>query len=234
MAKLYAIGVGPGDPELMTLKAHRILQEVETIFVPKSRKENSSVAYEIARQFIPEETKIEYLYMPMISEREQLMYYWDIAAQQVTESLQSGDAAFLTIGDSLTYSTATYLAQSLGKIKSDAEVSFIPGITSYNAGAAQIGIPLVEGDEPLLILPTAATAQHLRLTFSSYSSCVLLKVSRYYDAVLDVLQELNLTKKAVLICRCGTEQERIITDLESLRGQKIDYLSLMIVKGGGS
>lgn len=232
MAKLYAIGVGPGDPELLTLKAHRILRQVETVYVPKSRKSNTSVALEIAGEYIPPSTKIEYLYMPMIESREELNRCWEEAARTVLQGLERGDAAFLTLGDPLTYSTATYLVEALWRLDSTAEVVFIPGITSFNACAARLGMPLVEGNETLVVVPSAGTEDYLRKVFTTHDSCILLKVSRAYDTVLKVLEELDLKDRAVFVSRCGSHREQVVRDLDSLKDKKIDYLSLMIVKGG--
>lgn len=234
MATLYAVGVGPGDPELITIKAQRILQQVQTVYVPKSGKQNRSLALEIARPHLPPHVEVEYLYMPMIERGQELEQHWQEAARQVLDGLQRGDAAFLTLGDPLTYSTATYLAEAVKRLNPQVTIIFVPGITSYNAAAARVGLPLAEGDETLVVVPSVGTAGFLKQVLTTHDTCVLMKVSRAYDTVLQVLQELGLKDNAVLVSRCGTERELVTRDLDSLAGSNIDYLSLIIIKGGNS
>jgi len=230
--KLYAIGVGPGDPELLTLKAHRILQEVAAIFVPKAKEKEESVALDITRRYIPDGIPVEFLYMPMISCRIKLNDYWEKAAENVLKRLMDGDVAFLTLGDSLTYSTASYLLEAIQRMQPQIKVEFVPGITSFAACAARAGLPLVEGDETLVIVPSVGAEVYLKDMLSKHENCVLMKVSRSFDTIVKVLDELNLKEQTLFISRCGTEKELITNDIDRLRGQQIDYLSLMIVKAG--
>ncbi len=231
MAVLYALGVGPGDPELLTLKAHRILQEAATIYVPKSGPDNRSLALEVVRQYLPAGSRVEFLHMPMIAPGAELERRWEEAARQVLDGLELGDAAFLTLGDPLTYSTAAYLVETVRRLKSKTEISFVPGITSYHAAASRVGRPLVEGNETLVVIPSIGAAEYLRQVLSCHDNCVLLKVSRAFDTALQVLEELGLKENAVFVSRCGTGREVVTRDLDGLKGEKIDYLSLIIVKG---
>jgi len=227
---LYAIGVGPGDPELLTLKAHRVLQEVTAVFVPKPGTENESVALEIAGRYIPEKARVKFLHMPMINCRRELNGYWEEAAWQVIEQLAEGSTAFLTLGDPLTYSTAAYLAETVQRLQPGTPVQFIPGVTSFSACAARVGMPLVEGNETLVLVPSVGTAKYLKDMLTRHDNCILMKVSRAFDTIVQVLEDLDLKGNAVFISRCGAERETVTRDLDSLRGTDIDYLSLMIVK----
>lgn len=231
MAVLYALGVGPGDPELLTLKAHRILLEAATVYAPRSGPQDRSLALEVVRQYLPAGSRVEFLHMPMIAPGAELERYWEEAARQVLDGLEMGNAVFLTLGDPLTYSTAAYLTETVRRLKPETEISFVPGITSYHAAAARVGRTLAEGNETLVVVPSAGAAEYLRQVLTLHDNCVLLKVSRAFGAVLQVLEELGLKESAVLVSRCGTGREVVTGDLDGLKDGKIDYLSLIIVKG---
>ncbi len=144
---LYGIGVGPGDPELITLKALKVLQRVPHIFASCSPKNTYSLALDIVRCHL-NGAGIEHLPFPMTKDPEVLQEAWEGNARRVLEVLDTGsDAAFVTLGDPLTYSTFGYLLKTLKRLRPSVRVVTIPGITSYSAAAALTHIPLAEGEE---------------------------------------------------------------------------------------
>ena len=155
----YGVGVGPGDPELITVKALRLIREAEVIAVP-GRKAEESVAYRIADAAAGglEDKELVAVYMPMVNDREVIEEEHQKAASRLEEYLDMGkNSVFLTEGDPSVYSTFGYLRKILEE--DGYTVETVPGVTSFCAAAARLGIPLAEWDEPLHILPAAHRTQ---------------------------------------------------------------------------
>lgn len=232
MARIYALGVGPGDPELLTRKAERILRRVQVVCAPSANPADSSYALSIVEPFI-ERSRQQVIIQnfPMSKNREELKPFWEEAAREAAESARSGkEVAFITIGDPFLYSTFLYLYSILRGKYPDVPVEVVPGITSINAAAIAAGVPLAAASERLAIIPAAFEERELRQVLLDFDTVVLMKVNRVFDLVYALLKELGLEKKAVFIRRVGSPEEEVIFDLESLIGRKLDYLSLLIVK----
>jgi precorrin-2/cobalt-factor-2 C20-methyltransferase len=230
---LYGIGVGPGDPELITLKALRLLERVPYVFAAASTKNDYSLALNIVRHYIAQAT-VEPLYFPMTSDRRILEAAWEKNAGKVLEVLQRGqDVAFLTIGDPLTYSTYGYLLKTVKGLNPDIRTVTIPGITSYNAAAALANIPLTEGEESFYLISGAQGGERLREAIGTSDNIVMLKTYRHFDEIYDTLEELELLDCATCISMCGLSGETVAHDLRPLKKQKMPYLSLIIIKKKG-
>ncbi|BCV21179.1 precorrin-2 C(20)-methyltransferase [Moorella sp. Hama-1] len=231
---LYGLGVGPGDPSLLTLKARAILEQVPVVAVPVSQRGEESLALQVVRQYLQPEQKTLNLFMPMSRDQAYLERSWDAAATELQEHLAGGsDIAFLTLGDSSLYSTYSYLVQRLQKMEPGIKIITVPGVTSFAAAAAGLNLPLATGDEPLAIIPALKDPATLKEYLPLFPNLVLMKVARHYDAIVEVLQEAGVAEKSVLASRCGQPGESFKRDLVAGKGQKQDYLSLIIVKGGG-
>ncbi len=230
---LYGIGVGPGDPELITLKALRVLQQVPHIFASCSTRNSYSLALNIVRCHL-NGAGIEHLPFPMTRESRILKEAWEKNARRVLEVLDSGgDAAFVTLGDPLTYSTFGYLLKTLKRLKPEARVVTIPGITSYSAAAALTHIPLTEGEESFVLVSGAQGATRLREVVEKSDNIVMLKTYRNFAEIYQALEELDLLDRAVCISRCGLEGETVVENLRDLKGQPMSYLSMIIIKKKG-
>jgi precorrin-2/cobalt-factor-2 C20-methyltransferase len=226
--KLWGIGVGPGDPDLITMKAVKVLAQVSVVCVPRAKAGQPSLALSIARGYLSPEAKVVELTMPMTEVREKLENAWRDAAKTIMSYLQAGEqVAFLTIGDPSLYSTFSYVNNVLQTEEAWLDTEIIPGISSFSAAAARLGRPLAEGDEPLVVMPTP---QGLDLSneLTDQSNLVLMKVSRDFDSLVHELSQNHRLAEAALVSRVGQPQEFITGDLEALQGQKIDYLSLII------
>jgi precorrin-2/cobalt-factor-2 C20-methyltransferase len=231
---LYGLGVGPGDPELLTLKARAILEQVPVLAVPVSQRGEESLALQVVQPFTRPDQKVLNLFMPMTRDRAYLERSWDAAAAELLQDLAAGqDIAFLTLGDASLYSTYSYLIQRLQDRQPDLPIVTIPGITSFAAAAAGLNLPLAVGDEPLAIIPALQDPQSLKTYLALFPNLVLMKVARHYDAIVTVLEEAGVAGQSVLASRCGQAGESFSRDLVDAKGQKQDYLSLIIVKGAG-
>ncbi|TLM67135.1 MAG: precorrin-2 C(20)-methyltransferase [Deltaproteobacteria bacterium] len=233
-ARLYAVGVGPGDPELLTLKAVRILRAADVIVAPTGQAEAASYALGIvAAHLDPNRQQVLERVFPMSRDEEELRPYWEATASEVAAHVRAGrTVAFVTIGDPLLYSTFLYLLRLLRERYPEIAVEIVPGITSVSAAAAAAGVPLATAAERVAVLPATYEAEKLRQTLLDFDCTVLLKVSRVFDQLYALLVELGLERRGVFIRRVGSSEEEVVTDLASLVGKKLDYLSLLIVRKG--
>jgi precorrin-2/cobalt-factor-2 C20-methyltransferase len=230
---LYGIGVGPGDPDLITLKAVKVLQRVPHIFASCSTKNNYSLALNIVRAHL-NGAGLEHLPFPMTREPQELQAAWDRNAHRVLEVLTAGqDAAFVTLGDPLTYSTFGYLLKTLKRLNPQVRIVTIPGITSYSAAAALTHIPLTEGEESFHLVSGALGAAKLREVIDKADNLVMLKTYRHFDEIYRALEELDLLDRATCVSRCGLEGETVVEDLSRLKGRPMPYLSMIIIKKKG-
>lgn len=230
---LYGIGVGPGDPELITLKAVKILKKVSQIFAAASSKNSYSIALSIVRCHL-NGAGVENLSFPMTKDPETLAAAWEGNARRVLGVLGEGkDAAFVTLGDPLTYSTFGYLLQTLKRLDPEVRVVTIPGITSYSAAAALSQTPLSEGEESFYVVSGALGAQRLKEALSQTDNVILLKTYRCFPEIYRTLKELNLLDCATFVSRVGLEGETVVQDLRELEGRDLPYLSMLIIKKKG-
>ncbi len=227
----YGVGVGPGDPELMTVKAVKVLKRVHAIFTAASTKNDYSTALEIARSYIPKTAEIVALPFRMTLEQAARCQAREKNAKKVLSVLQKGrDAAFLTLGDPLTYSTFSYLAQALQNLESQVIIRTIPGITSYQGAAARLMVPLCEGGESLLILSGTQGEMTLKDAVTLADNIVVLKTYKNFSKILKTLEDLELADKTVGISCCGLEGEKIITDIRKYKDYHPSYFTLLIIK----
>ena len=232
--KFYGIGVGPGEPELITLKAYRVLKKIDILFVPKSSAEGESLALAAVEKVLPIEAKVFDLQFPMSTDSETLRNSWNEAGKIVADQLLEGrNVAFITIGDPMMYSTYSYLLRYLKENHPDCENETIPGVTAFSACASYIKSPLVEGDETLAVVPAAYNIERLKHALVNFDNVVAMKLNRRFPEVLALLKELGLEEKAVFVSRCGYEDQYFTRDLNSLSGRKLDYMSLLIVRKRG-
>jgi precorrin-2/cobalt-factor-2 C20-methyltransferase len=230
--KLYGIGVGPGDPEWITVKGARVLSQCKQIFVPKSRDERDSAALNIAQGYLNSEAQVHDLSFPMITDQKKLALHWDESAGQLAEVLRTGeDCCFLTLGDLFLYSTYIYLLRAVRKILPDLEVISIPGINAFSAAAALTEFPVGEAKEQVTIIPTADDLGAVRQALSQGGTVVLMKIGKRLNSILDILEEEGLMDQAVFVGRAGQEGQQIETDLKRLRNQipTTGYLSIILV-----
>ncbi len=232
--EFYGIGVGPGSPDLLTIRATQVLQMVDVVCVPRSSAENELVALHIAKPYIPQATEIVEISTPMTRDKAVLEAEWQRGAEKIAAYLQDGKrVAFITIGDAMLFSTYTYLLKRVQALAPEAAVESIPGITSFAAAAAHLNVALAEGNERLAIIPAVDDPGALHPVFEHFSNAVLMKVAGKYDQILDVLTEQELQDKAVFVSNLGRQDQYVTYDLESLRGKEKNYLSLILVKREG-
>ncbi len=232
MATVYAVGVGPGDPELLTRKAERILRKADVILAPVSKAGEASVALDTVREFLDEARQEIVLHQfPMTSDQSRLIPAWQEAAALIAARVAAGkDVAFITIGDPLLYSTFIYLLRIFRKTYPRVAIEIIPGISSINTAAAAAGVPLAEADERIAIIPATAGMDKVIEALAAYDTVVLLKVKPLFGELLEVVRRMGRERSTVFVERVGSSRQKVLTDLTAMAGHKPDYLSLMIVR----
>lgn len=222
--KLYGIGVGPGDPELLTLKAVRLIKECEVIAVPGKNKEET-VAYRIVKQAVPEIAEKECLEvdMPMTKDKEKLEKSHEAAFQKVAQVLDSGKrVAFLTLGDPCVYSTYIYVHQRIGQAGYATEI--VSGIPSFCAVSATLNQGLVEKSQMLHVIPSSyGIEEGMKLP----GTRVLMKAGKKMGQVREQLKKMKV--QVSMVENCGMENEKIYHSAEEIP-EEAGYYSLIIVK----
>ncbi len=235
---LYLIGIGPGDPELMTCKAVRILKSTDVWAVPRAKSNGTSSALAIAGGLIDISGKtilelnflMKKVYLGEETDAEQAGA-WQASAARVLGHLNQGqDVAFPTLGDVGVYSTAFYLLSMIQEQQPHLPVTIIPGITAMSACAAGMKSPLALGNDILTVVPAAYDDQRLRSILVGTDAVVLMKVYKRMDALISLLTELDLVDNAILIERCGMAEERVYTDIRDTKGKKLHYFSTMLIR----
>ncbi|QAA31008.1 cobalt-factor II C(20)-methyltransferase [Clostridium manihotivorum] len=217
MAKLYGVGVGPGDKELITIKAVKVIESCEVVVVPSGMAGGKSIALEIAEDYIKEGTEVLVKHFPMGGEEQESKIYE--AFQAVEEKLKEGkNVAFLTIGDPFIYSTYIYLLRHIEEHGYDTET--VPGIASFCACASVAKEPLVIGDEPLLILPGNQIDK-----ITDEKNVVLMKVYKQEEKIINALEEKGFNY--VYIKRAGREGQEVLRDKADIIKNR-EYMALII------
>ncbi|MGE7692627.1 precorrin-2 C(20)-methyltransferase [Lysinibacillus sp. NPDC094177] len=228
---LYGLGVGPGDPELITVKAFRVIQESPVIAYPKKLKGSKSYAHRIVDVYInPEEKDMLGLVFPMTKDEAVLEREWTKSVELVYEKLKEGkDVAFVTEGDPLLYSTFIHMMKLMQDMHPEVEIQTVPGISSFNGSASRLGIALADGDDRVAIIPAHDDYDAMREAIESHDAVVFIKVAKVIDLMLEVLRDLDLLDKASVVTKV-TSDEEIIWDVRELDGVDLEYLTLMVVR----
>ncbi|HEU4481462.1 MAG: cobI [Nitrososphaeraceae archaeon] len=235
--KLFCVGCGPGDPELLTIRALNLIKEADVIFVPTSKSDKPSIALSIVAKYINKTTKIINLVFPMIKDKDSLKDYWEKNTSEISQMVRTGKKTlYLTVGDPSLYSTWIYIHRELKKNHKDIQIEIIPGITSIFAFAAESKISLVEGNEHLSIVPACYDLNKVKNTVKSSDTIVFLKDGRYFDNVIEMLPDAGFGEESqIAIAQDVSTKENIleIKHLKDLKGKKQPsqkYFSIMVVK----
>ncbi|QGQ48635.1 precorrin-2 C(20)-methyltransferase [Metabacillus sediminilitoris] len=228
---LYGLGVGPGDPELLTVKAFRKLKEAPVIAYPKKRKGSKSYAQRIIDVYItPGEKEMLGLVFPMTKDPDILEREWSNTVELVWEKLKTGkDVAFVTEGDPLLYSTFIHMMNLVKERYPEVNIQTVPGISSINGAASRLGIALAEGDDHVAIIPARDDYETMKKAIVENDCVIFIKVAKVMDLMLQILRELDLVEKASVVTKV-TSDEEIIWDIQELDRAELEYLTLMVVR----
>jgi precorrin-2/cobalt-factor-2 C20-methyltransferase len=232
---LYGIGVGPGDPDWITVKGAKILAACRHVCAPKSRLAADSVALEIARPHLRADAVIHEMEFPMSADEAVLEASWRRAAGEVHDLLAAGeDCCFLTLGDALLYSTYIFLVRELRRIAPQIDIVTVPGVTAFAAAAALTGFAIGEKKQLVTIVPASDDMAQFTRALDGGGTVVLMKVGRRLPQVLAELDRRRLLDRAVFVSHAGLPQQRVETDLGRLRDEpeETGYLSILLIHAG--
>jgi precorrin-2/cobalt-factor-2 C20-methyltransferase len=235
--KLFCVGCGPGDPELLTVRAVNLIKNAEVIFAPTAREGKPSIALSVVEQYIDRPTKTVSLVFPMVKDRESLRDYWKRNTDEIASAVRSGKkVVYLTVGDPALYSTWIYIHRELKKSHRDIEVEIVPGVASMFAIAARAKISLAEGDETVAVVPACYDMEKVKKTANACDTMIFLKDGRYFDSVIEMLAQAGFSDNANIAIAQDVSEEGEILEmkrLSELRGKKgptEKYFSIMVAK----
>ncbi|HAA29011.1 MAG TPA: precorrin-2 C(20)-methyltransferase [Cyanobacteria bacterium UBA8553] len=231
LGTLYGISVGPGDPELITLKGLRILKQSPVVAFPAGVHGKPGFAQTIVEQWLGGHQEQLALTFPYVQDMVMLTQAWQSAAEQVWHYLHLGqDVAFVCEGDVSFYSTFTYLAEMLQQLHPECVVHRIPGVCSPMAAASALLMPLTVRDQRLVVLPALYNVGELETILDWADVVVLMKVSSVYPEVWEVLHRRQLLEYSYVVERATLPEQVIYEDLRDRQTLKLPYFSLLIVK----
>lgn len=225
----HGVGVGPGDPELITRKAARILAEVEWIFFPSGPR--SSFARRIVEPLGLPADKFRQVSLCMSRQRRSDQETYRRLADEIAAELRQGkSAAWISEGDPLFYSTFLHLLEEMRGRYPEVKIEIVPGVTSMQAAAGRAGVPIAHLDENVAVVPAVYGLERLPELVAGFATVFLVKVHSSIDVLIEKLAAIPRPVHAVYLEKVGTPQERIVTDLQTLRGQELSYFSLVILR----
>lgn len=227
---LYGIGVGTGDPELITVKGLRLLQAASVVAFPAGLDGKAGIAEQIVAGWLARSQHLLPLSFPYVQDETLLQQAWHDAAKSVWQFLKQGrDVAFVCEGDISFYSTFTYLAQTLVQLHPEAIVERVPGVCSPLAAAATMGVPLTVRSDRLAVLPALYTTAELEAVLEWADVVVLMKFSSVYAQVWQILQQRDLLESSWVVERATFPDCVVYRDLRSHPQLKLSYFSLLVV-----
>ena len=231
--KLYAIGLGPGDPDLMTVKAVNILKNVDSIIVPKARIKSESIARDIVSRAIGKDLPFVEMVFPMSRNRDELESHWNKAADAVLYMLNKGeDVSFVTLGDVSLYSTFSYLERAIRKKEPSVKAELVPGISSIQLAAVKFEKPLALGDETYGVYPLPSEISGLDSALEEHDTVMIMKIGKRLGELKTYLKKKGLLDSSSFIRRAGFFDEYLKNSLEDLDENESGYLSIMMVRTG--
>ena len=238
MTSLIGIGVGPGDPELLTVKAVKAIHNADVIMCPASKEDRPSIALSVVSSIIDKSKnqKIIKLIFPMTKDKDVLKQTWKRNAKIMAETVLSGkNVVYLTVGDPYLYSTWIYMHKDLKENYPEMDISVIPGIVSIFTFAAKVGVSVAEGAEKVAIIPSCYDLSSVKEIAKHAESMIFLKDGRYFDQVIKVLKEAGFPDDSIFAIGqdLGTENEiiRKMTLGEVNDGTlTTKYFSILVVK----
>lgn len=230
--KLYGVGVGPGAPDLMTVRSVNILKAVDVIAIPRSNDYAKGVAWGIVEPVlgeIPDQERL-FLTFPMTKDPEILRPAWDSAFSQIGDRLEEQKSvAFISEGDPLVYSTFIYLMNEAPERWPGIEIEIVPAVSSITAVPTAIRTPLADGKERIAVIPATYGVEDLKKVIQEFDTILLMKVKTMMPQIIEVLESLDLMGHAKYIAKATMKEEQIIEDLHDVQTDRCEYFSMVVV-----
>ena len=232
LGTFWGIGVGPGPAGYIPLAAAEALQQADIVYAPRAHSAETSVALQCLKGINIDSERIREIEFTMDPDRSVLSDHYAQLAETIAAELRKGlSVAYLTIGDSLTYSTYGYILAALREYLPDLQQRTFPGITSYAAAASALGWPLGVGKERTLILPCPEDANALRQDIESHDIVVLMKIGARLSWVLALLRDMGIAEHCAFARRIGLEDEMLADDVSDLCATSaMGYLATLLIR----
>jgi precorrin-2/cobalt-factor-2 C20-methyltransferase len=229
-ACISIVGVGPGDPELLTLRAVRVLQRCDLILHPGPR-DRAGFAIEVVSSFLRPEQRVRGMALAMRRGRDDGSVGYDRVVGALVDEARSGrPAAFLTEGDPMLFGTGSYVSERLRELAPEFPVEVVPGVSALGAAAARVGWPLAQKEEILTVCPATYHAEEIGAILDRGGPVCWLKAADILPRLVDALRLRSRLDHAVLVERVGRPDERIFRDLTAAQGADLSYFSLVLVR----
>jgi precorrin-2/cobalt-factor-2 C20-methyltransferase len=237
-ATLYIVGTGPGDPDLLTLKAVHILNSCPVIISPRGSLNGTSTALDIVSHVVSMKGKeVHELHFPMKKIRighepdPEVLVAWRHAAETVISSIDRGeDVCFPTLGDPAIYSTGYYLYETICGIRPDINTEFVPGVSAMSSCSASLCSPICLGDEMVAIIPATFSDKRIKAVLEQFDTVILMKVHKVLDRLSPLVLECGLIEQAVLVERAGMKDEKVFQRIDQITKQPHYYSTIIIRK----
>jgi precorrin-2/cobalt-factor-2 C20-methyltransferase len=229
---LYGVGVGPGAPDLITLRALEVLRRVPVLALPRSSDYGASKAWEIVEPALGkiQDQRRLFLTFPMSKDPRRLRPAWEDALAAIGEHLEHGrDVAFATEGDPSLFSTFIYLAGQASRSWPGIEIEVVPGVSSIAAVPAVTGIPLADGQERIAILPGTYGLDDLDELLQRFDTTIVMKIGGEMPRVVAALEHAGLVDRAVYVSKATMSEQRIVRDVREIRTERGDCFGMVVV-----
>jgi len=224
----YGIGVGVGNSDIVTKRAIDVLGTLDVLYVPTAKKDETySIAHKIVQGYLNKSTEVKDRYFPMNYDCLELQNSWNLIACEIEQDVSEGKkVGFVTIGDPMVYSTYIYLLKLL---KNKIKITTIPGIASFLDVAANNNFPLVEGEDPLIILPATMEMEKLKKYIKNENSIVLMKVYKNFDDIIKILIDENLENCSIVVSNSSKDKETLYRDIKDIKQEDISYFTTILI-----
>lgn len=230
--KFYGIGVGPGDPELITLKAISAIEKADILICPDAGKGKKSIALEIGEAYVKDSTERVAMTFPMVYDEDVLNKSWEANAVEIEKYINDGkNVAFITLGDPGVFSTFMYIVPFL--VEKSIEIETIPGVTSFSAVASTMNLPICLWEETFTVVPLQKDVTSARIAIENSDNVIIMKPSYANKELAELLIEKGLQENFVMISKVSTHKQNIVRDINVLKDEKVPYMSTIIVKRKG-
>jgi precorrin-2/cobalt-factor-2 C20-methyltransferase len=226
--KLYALGVGPGASDLLTVRAARILGKLDVLYAPAGRKGGDSLALSIVREYLGPQTEVQTCHFPMSADNDAKAAVWDEVAQALRQQVAAGkQVGFITLGDAMLFSTWVFLLARIGRPD---WLEIVPGVTSFAAIAARSALPLCIEQQSLAVMACSAPESQLVDALQQHDCVVLMKVYGRFAAIKALLQRLGLLDNALMMAEATLPGEQCWRQLAQVsETQPLPYFSTILV-----
>jgi precorrin-2/cobalt-factor-2 C20-methyltransferase len=231
-ATIWGVGVGPGAPDLVTLRAIAIVRRADVLVLPRSSDFGESVAWSIVKDHIDPDASQERLPLtfPMSNDPARVRPHWERALSEIGARVTAGKSvAFVTEGDPTLYSTFVYLQRQAAKRWPEVRVEVVPGVTSVTAVPAAAGIALADGRERIAIVPAAYGIEDADELLRKFDTVVFMKIGPEMGRVVEALERHGLIDRAVYVAKATMRGERIVRDVRDVKGERGDCFAMVVV-----